>query len=231
MASRKANVGSPDNDWLMEWSDSGTQTEYEWDDEEKRIIQQHHDYHCCMLRYIEEVAKNGPSASIAPKRPKQPLSSVLANTPQRGTKLTGRKLHEYLVVHCVTNMQVPTGDQTPTSLVEMGPLLKAGYHNLMGLNANSLQRSLVLGRQLGVAREVFDLEKSMGNITYPWKDWLSMNVGIGDRYARQLMEVARSLEGFTRFNTLGLSFSEIYQRRHMIRHMLLSDPEVAIYWK
>lgn len=145
--------------------------------------------------------------------------------------MTGRGLHQYLVGHCVSNMQVPTSDQVPVSLMEMAQLLKAEYHNLIGLNATSLQRSLLLGQRLCVTREVFDLEKRVGNITYPWKDWLSKNVGISDRYARQLMEIARSLEGFTRFHTLGLSFSEVYQRRHMIRHMLLSDPELADYWK
>ena len=108
--------------------------------------------------------------------------------------------------------------------------LKSGYDLLKKQNSLCLAASLDYGEWLNMAFELYSLEKLAEKITVTWKEWLEATVGIQDSYARKLREVAKLLCKYPRFKSLGLSFSEIYQRRKQIQVMLATDSSVAKYW-
>jgi len=107
--------------------------------------------------------------------------------------------------------------------------LKTGYDLLKKANATSLATSIEYGKWLEVAFELHSLE-NLGD-TMTWKEWLNENIGIQDSYARKLREMAKILGNYPRFSLLGLSFSEIYQRRKQIQSMLVLNANYAKFWR
>ena len=82
-----------------------------------------------------------------------------------------------------------------------------------------------------MAFELHSIEKLAGKITDMWKQWLEANIGIHESYARKLREISKLLDKYPRFRTVGLSFSEIYQRREQVQDMLITDSTVAQFWQ
>ena len=50
-----------------------------------------------------------------------------------------------------------------------------------------------------------------------WQEWLTVNVGICLRYSQMLREVAKLLQNYSRFQNVGISFSEIYRRNDKLQ--------------
>ena len=72
---------------------------------------------------------------------------------------------------------------------------------------------------------------SRGRPKIIYESWLDKNVGIQDSYAGKLRKVITMFCNYPRLKTLGISFSELYQRRQMIHNMLTVDKKIAGYWK
>ena len=117
-----------------------------------------------------------------------------------------------------------------TSLENILDNLKSGYEALKKQNAFTSD-SIDYGDWLNVAFELHSIAKLAGKTSETWKEWLEAKVGIQDSYARKLREIATIMGKYPRFRTLGLSFSEIYQRRKQIESMLIIDRTVAQYWQ
>ena len=130
--------------------------------------------------------------------------------------LSGKDLHEYLVEKRVTQDKVTCPKVSDaglfTNLENILEHLKSGYKGLKKQNSGTIAVCIDYGDWLNVAFELHYTEKLAGKISVTWKEWLEANAGIQDSYARKLREIAKLLGKYARFRTLGLPFSEIYQR-------------------
>lgn len=214
-----------------------TQYTYPWEDQEIIILNEHRQYHLDMLKYIKDLKHNGPSGLVLPKKPKVDIKLFLPNNKKKSKLLSGHDLHKYLVKNIVTsNKGIPltvseAGENLFTSLENMIDNLKIAYKFLQNQNCSTLCTCLDFGEWLNIAFELHNIEKQAGKINSTWKEWLETNVGIQDSYARKLREITKILGNYPRFRKLGLSFSEIYNRRKQIQGMLITYCTVSEYWK
>ncbi len=65
-----------------------------WNQEQLDLIQQHRQYHYDMLRFIEELTKDGPTGKQIPKKPRRDLQQLLAHLVKPSNILSGKELHE-----------------------------------------------------------------------------------------------------------------------------------------
>ena len=87
------------------------------------------------------------------------------------------------------------------------------------------------GYWLKLAYELFRLNKWKGqnNGIGTWQEWLTVNVDICQRYSQKLMEVAKLLQNYSRFQNVLISFSEIYQRKKQITNLLQTNSIAVCY--
>ena len=206
-----------------------------WNQEQLDLIQEHRQYHYDMLRFIEELTKDGPTGKQVPKKPAKDFQHLLAPLAKSSNILSGKELHKYLA----SNLDAQTSVGC-LKLSEVGHIsglenilehLKAGYEIIKSQNSKSLCNALDYGEWLDVAFHLHTNDKQSGKVSATWKEWLVENVGIHDSYARKLRDIYNLFGGYTRFKELGLSFSEVYQRRKQIEIMLKTDADVAKFWK
>jgi hypothetical protein len=229
------DIQTPDGSILG--ADNGTQYTYPWDEKQRQLIDDHKAYHYEMMFFVEDLEKNGPTGNYEqPKKPKGDLQALLGDRRKRPNLLSGQDLHKYLVqntakkdpsVSCPRVFEVGLFPNLESILKN----LQAGYKMLKHANSISLSASLDYGDWLIVAFALYNNEKQDGKVLGTWKEWLEENVGIQDSYARKLREIAKLLDKYPRFRTLGLSFSEVYSRRKQIENMLKLDRSVAQYWQ
>jgi len=217
--------------------DDGTQYAYpDWTEAELKIIAEHRNYNYEMMYFIENLEKEGPEI-VPPKKPKTSLETLVKNKLSKESK-ANFDLHGYLCQNLVTSLeQCPTVSeqiqqrQQFTHLEDVLTFLKNGYSIIKIQNANTLKAYIDYGEWLSIAFELHYLDKLAGRITDTWKQWLEMHVGIQESYARKLREISKLLHNYPRFKYLGLSFSEVYQRRKEIQSMLTINTVAELYWK
>ena len=214
--------------------DNETQYTHQWNEQQQQLINAHRNYHYEMMLFVDMLEKEGPGDKVIPKPPKAGLKSLLGDRKKESKLLFGQDLQKYLAEKIVTKDEVTCPKVSDaglfTNLQGILEHLKSGYDLLKKQNSLCLAASLDYGEWLNMAFELYSLEKLAGKITVTWKEWLEATVGIQDSYARKLWEVAKLLCKYPRFRSLGLSFSEIYQRRKQIQVMLATDSSVAKYW-
>ena len=175
-----------------------------------------------MACFIENLETEGPEGKVLPYKPKANLKALLGKNQTASKQLSGLDLHEYLVQKIVSNNLVnsPTFFLTQTSsqdLESMLPTLKAGSEILKTRNSVSLFTSLEHGNRLITRFELHSTIKLSGKTSVTWKEWLESNISIQDSYARKLREIAKLLDKYPHFRTLGLPLSEVYQPRSKYR--------------
>jgi hypothetical protein len=87
------------------------------------------------------------------------------------------------------------------------------------------------GELLNIAYDIFEVQKFGGQILITWKEWLARNVGICDRYARGLREMAKLLEPYPKFRQLGMHFNDLLKNKNEIRILRRTHQESANFWK
>ena len=149
--------------------------------------------------------------------------------------LSGTDLHNYLKQHTVeTDKEEVICPKVAenTDLKEITNNLSKGYDALKKQNSKTLATSIDYGEWLDLSFEAFRTDKRILPAQGSWKEWLRINVGICESYARKLRTVSRILSKYPRFKTLGLPFLEVYQRRKQIQNMLkICNSDVVTYWQ
>ena len=146
-------------------------------------------------------------------------------------RVSGTKLHEYLLQYLVADVSTPFDQPTEiTTLLDAQQHLKRGYEHLRQQNSASLRASIDYGYWLNIVYEIYERAKITGKVKGTWARWLATNVGIKDSYARKLRVVAMLLDGYPRFKRLSMIFAEVYTRRKEIGEML-QQPDIATYWR
>ena len=134
------------------------------------------------------------------------------------------------------NQQVPHVLQVAHVLVtypasgDMKLHLINGYDHLKYHNSTTISVSIDFGCLLNTAFNLHVHEKMVGHVKMSWKAWIESHVGIKDSYVRTLRIVSDLLKDFPRFRQLGLTFSELYQRRKEIDIMLREHAHISLYW-
>jgi len=108
--------------------------------------------------------------------------------------------------------------------------LVGGYRKLQQQNAATLACSVDFGDWLNVAFDLFELQKIDRRECGTWKDWLQNNVGICDRYARDLKAMSKLLENYPKFRKLAIPFSDLLQHKKRLELMLKTDRDFAAFW-
>ena len=124
-------------------------------------------------------------------------------------------------------------DRFYTDLNQIRPHLVAGYERIRKQNVVGLRVLLEYGCWLEVAYELFRLKKWNGQNgdSGSWQNWLKVKVGICPRYSQMLREVAKLLQNYSRFQNVGISFSEGYRRKEQITILLQTNSIAACYWQ
>ena len=209
-------------------SQSSAQPSSTWSEEEVAIIQQHRDFHVKMAEYCDDLLARGRRGKEKPKPPPISLQVVLKGGFVKDTKMTPEQLHHYLCAHEKEAYNTTTWTAEFTrSLQSIEQNLSEGYKYIQFVNNGCLGIFLSYGEQLNMAYTLF--LKSTEKEVFTWKDWLRIQVGIDDSYARKLRKVARELCHYPRFKKIYMPFSEVYKNINTISTMLL-DPEIHRYW-
>ena len=120
-----------------------------------------------------------------------------------------------------------------TDLDQISPHLVGGYERNRKQNAVALRVFLEYGCWLELAYELFGLKKWKGQNggSETWHEWLTVIVVICPRYYQTLREVAKLPQNYSRFQNIGISFSEIYRRKEQITNLLQTNCIAACYWR
>ena len=215
-----------------EGSVADTET-YPWSEKDQKIIQAYKQYHEDMYYYFVSIERDGPGAAEEPKKPRSDYKSLLGEEKKRSTTLVGQELHNYLVKNCVTGHPVECPKYSAgliTRLADIQEYLKSGYEGLKKTRCATIKAAIDYGEWLNAAYELHYRESQAGEQTASWKEWLEMNVGIGDSYGRKLRAISEVLGKYPRFSNLGLPVSEVYGRRRQIKNLLETDVAAKMYW-
>ena len=118
-------------------SDMNTQTEYQWNERDTKLIDEYRIYHYESMLVIEELAKNGPIGIKFPKKPKGNLEQLLV--PEiRNKQASVNELQTSLESHLVTNPQyfstiLKVANVSPiclSNLESLKPYLQTGHQAL-----------------------------------------------------------------------------------------------------
>jgi len=77
--------------------------------------------------------------------------------------------------------------------------------------------------------EIHQAEKKNGLVPY-WEHWIKEITSLGKSQDARLHQISRLLAPYLKFKQLGVSFTEIFERRHFMQHML-QDENIAKEWK
>jgi len=79
------------------------------------------------------------------------------------------------------------------------------------------------------AFEIHQAEKKNGLVPH-WQHWIKEITKLGKSQVSRLRQIIRLLAPYPKFKQLSVPFTEIFERRHFIQHML-QDEHIAKEWK
>ena len=179
-----------------------------------------------------DLRKYGHTEKSIPPFPKSELLELMGVRKQPNV-LMGCELHILNKISSGQNMtdsDIPTSISHTLELDEMRTRLQNYYRVLQKHQARLIGLTLNYDKWLNVAYGLFEHNKGVGKVKGSWNEWLKKEIGISDRYARQLRELARDLGEYEKIHLLSISISEIWQRRLNIKAMLC-EPEIAVFWR
>ena len=213
-----------------------TQYTHQWNEGDRKVIQDYKQYHWDMYDFFDDLERNGPS-SVQPKKPKTDYKFLLQANKEKlkSNKFVGKELHAYLIKNCVTPGVAAYPKFSEVGLISNLESIKdhliSGYKVLRKSNSDTLAASVDYGDWLNVAFELHNNESLAGKQTDSWKQWLETNVGVGDSYGRKLRTISAVLGKYPGFRNLGLPISEVYGRIKEINSLLVTDKSAAEYWQ
>jgi hypothetical protein len=220
---------------MQQTEDKDTQFEFVWNEKQRTVIDEYRTYFYESLMTLEAMNRKGPDGILFPKKPKSNLGQLLDEKPEK-LIMSAFELNDLLEKQLVTDegyfstiLQV-----SPTyldNLENLKPYLQSGYKALTKMNKKTLASNLDFGEMLNVAFELFEIQKLGGKIMGTWKDWVQTNIGISDRYERQLREISRILTNHKKFRQLGMTIDELRKIKAPIEFHLKTDPQFAKLWQ
>ena len=229
------DIDTPDGSVSGDYTSSETQYEYPWPEKVWQDVKEYKRWLDDEWQRVELFQYCGPSGEPWPKKPRVDFKKWDETSKKDSKLLCGQELHNYLVANCAISDEVGW-PETPvdgfSSLEKMKAHLKAGWEQLKQYNKRTLGFHLFYGQGLNQAFAQHELEKDQEKTDSSWEEWLKENVGISAPQGRKMRDVARLLEPYPGFLRLGLSFSEVYNRRKQIKIMLETPAQQwGNYWR
>jgi hypothetical protein len=214
-----------------------TQYEYQWNEKQLSIIDEYRIYFYESLMTLEDMNKKGPDGIQFPKKPKGNLCQLLVEKEEK-TIMSAFELNDLLEKQIVTDQDMFSTILQVTlvspnylnSLETLKPYLQSGYKTLTKLNKKTLASNLDFGEMLNVAFELFEVQKLV-KMTGTWKDWVLTNIGISERYERELREMSRILAKHKKFRKLGMTLDELRKIKTAIEFHLKTNPWFSNLWQ
>jgi hypothetical protein len=222
---------------IAESNDEGTQYEYQWNISGTQLINEWRIYHQEYLMVLDKLQKNGPDNIEFPKKPKDSLTLLLGKERIKHTEDVN-EIHAFLVKHIISDQSTMDSisdlGSTYNSPDDLLRIAQDGYRILKKQNSKALANYLDYGQILISAYEVWDTHVKRHPVKrqrITWKTWLKDNIGITDRYARELREMSRLFSGYPKIKQLGISFKELYNVKDCVSYHLETNEEFALLWQ
>ena len=183
---------------------------FNWNTRDKDLIQKYREYYYEMTIVVNKLEDEGPDEIVFPKKPTRRLESLLEVQVDR-TTLSGEDLNQYLQQNLVYNPipYCPALDKTFPDIKSIEPFLIAGFQGLGANSSSSLICHMEFGRYLIQAYELFQQMKFSPHVKQSWADYLQINVGISDTYAKQMRVITEKFYKYKKFHHLGIPFNEV----------------------
>jgi len=217
--------------------DVSTNTMTDFSDSELQTLAQCEEFARMVFNITSDLRQNKHTEKELPIFPKSELLKIMGIVPKTQKKIRGLQLHENLKTKIVTEDrmdEIPDPPNYQTNRPTMDDFLlclKNGYSIIQNIKAKSIHLSLNYGAWLNVAFRAYEYNKGKGLLKESWAFWLKKNIGISDSYARKLRELATEFIEYKRIHSLAIPISELWNQRQEISQMLLSDPDIWIFWK
>lgn len=221
---------------VKQTSDAGTQYKYQFNENQIKLINEYKSYYEESLMAIEELLEEGPEGIEFPKKPKGNLDQLFIKKTDKKL-LSVDELNDFLMKHIVDDyfsMIIKVDSISSVHLANLESLsgiLRTGFHTLKKQHKQMLASSLDYGVLLNVAYEVFELQKLGGKSIGTWKNWVLTNIGISDRYERELREMSRILSNYPKFRQLGIPFADLRKMKNLIEYHLKTNQAFARFWQ
>jgi len=199
-------------------------TQEGWSESDLDIIRLWKHYGAQLQTFCDKIMANPWMDGVLPVQPKTKLTVFYETEP---IKLRGAELHNYLVGKVVVcpQQKIPTlPDNAPLDMIKQ--CLVSGYRHIKGRSRRNVCDYLDYGALLNLAYKRLKAQNS-GCV---WHKWLRENVRIEAGYASRLRLMEAQFGAYHKIRSLSISFSELYNRRQEIAHMLKSDIENGVYW-
>ena len=183
-----------------------------------------------MIVHTKRIESQDVFNLVKPQRPGIAFPDLVKKAPKQNLQLTGRDLHVYLIDHLVNNnerldsLQILKGDATLEAkdfLLRADTALRLANKHLLAVS--------IEGINFERAFEIYQAEKRYGLVPY-WEHWIKLITNLGKGQFAQLRQISRLLAHYPKFTQLSVPFTEIFERRHFIQHML-QDKNIAKEWK
>jgi len=89
-------------------------------------------------------------------------------------------------------------------------------------NKHLLAVLIEVGINFERAFEIHYAEKKNGLVPY-WEHWIKEITNLGKSQVARLRQISRLLTSYPKFKQLSVPFTEIFERRHFIQHMLQNE--------
>ena len=207
---------------------------------ELQTLRQCEDFANALLKITSDLRKGADTSEKLPLPPfpKADLLKMMTLDTKPDKTLRGEELHAYLNSKIVSADAKPDEITLPPQNININkmkmkdvlPGLKKGYLTLQKISAKTLHFCLNYGAWLNTAFKVYKIYKARGLVKDSWAKWLRINVGVSDSYARKLRELSTEFINYKTIHNLSIPFSELWNRRLEISHMLNTHPDIAKYW-
>jgi len=192
-----------------------------------------------ILDICNDLRIKGETDKSITKFPKSELLEIIGVKPKETKKLIGDELHNYLKSKirsdiCTEDIPIPqdfvVAKNIEIYLNDMPKYLSHGNEILKTREANLFGLYLRYGMWLNIAFELFEHEKGCNKVKGTWPKWLQQNIGITDRYVRELRALASDFGAYKKIHQLSITLTEFRQIKLQIKTMLSLKKEITDFW-
>ena len=185
-----------------------------------------------MIVYTKRIERQDVYNLVKPQRPGIAFPDPVKKASKLNLQLTGRNLHKYLRSPLVNNDELVFSLEIlreNADLEEVKAILIRANIALRSANKHLLAMFIETGINFERAFEMHQAEKKNGLIPY-WEHWIKEFAHLGKSQVSRLRQISRLLAPYPKFKQLGVSITEIFERRNYIQHTLQYE-NIANEWK
>ena len=224
---------------------TGGQQNATWSPEQIRGLKEHKTYYdgliayyAKQLEYVEMLLQNGEdfakkhrSSGKFPKKPTTSLSECLKSQ-QKPSRNKLAELHKYLISRKTASVEEGAISELKSQYLDDYSMpVRDSFIFLERSKAAILRKKFAFADLLDAAFKAYVCEKAVGKRKESWECWLKATTGCKDvSYFRKLRLINTMLAPYKQFQSLSISFDELYRRKKDI-HLMLQNKAFVDKWK